>query len=80
MRVLKVAISSLALATLSVAPAMAAQERASAQTHAVDVRNGENVEDANRLGGGLIVGILAAAAVIAGIIIIADGDDEPTSP
>ena len=43
-------------------------------------RKGEQLEDANQLAGGAIVGILAAAAVIAGIIIIADGDDEPTSP
>lgn len=80
MRVLKVALSSLALATLTVAPAVAAQQTTQARAAAVEVRKGEQLEDANQLAGGAIVGILAAAAVIAGIIIIADGDDEPTSP
>lgn len=31
-------------------------------------------------GAGLLIGLLGAAAVIAGIIVVADDNDEPTSP
>ncbi|QJB68564.1 hypothetical protein [Parasphingorhabdus halotolerans] len=52
----------------SVAPAV---ERVSASTTA----KGEKLEGEN----GILIAVLAAAAVIAGIIIIAD-DNDPTSP
>jgi hypothetical protein len=43
-------------------------------------RSDAPVANEAELGGdGMIIGILAAAAVIAGIIIIADGDDDPVS-
>jgi hypothetical protein len=63
------------------APAMAAPAQVrSVQTSALTPAD-ETVEGDNALrGGGFFVAILAAIAVILGIIIVANEDDEPNSP
>lgn len=63
--------AALAAVSLATAPAVAAPVS----------RDAAPVEAKNELGGsGVILGVLAAALVIAGIIIAADGgDDEPLS-
>lgn len=46
-----------------------------------NVRAGAARDEASNLGGGsVIIAILAAVAVIAGIVIAADGSDSPSSP
>lgn len=68
-----------AAASLAVAPV--AVQAAETVAPAVE-RLGATSESSENLEGenGILIALLAAAAVIAGIIIIADGDDEPTSP
>ncbi|WP_321323536.1 hypothetical protein [uncultured Parasphingorhabdus sp.] len=71
--------ASLASLTLAASPVAAqssnsvssAIQRTDATPGSLEKLEGEN---------GILIALLAAAAVIAGIIIIADGDDEPTSP
>ena len=44
-------------------------------------RAGAALEDESQLGGGFIIPLLALAAIIAGILVVIDGDgDEPVSP
>ena len=50
----------------------------SSQVRSGTVAKGERQEEGS--GSGWIVAGLAAAAVVAGIVIIADGDDDPDSP
>jgi len=66
--------------SLSTAPLMA--QAVKSVTSSVERVGAAKEADAEKLEGstGIIIAVLAAAAVIAGIIIIADGDDEPTSP
>ena len=45
-----------------------------------DVRGSEEAGESQLRGGGFFVAIIAAVAVILGIIIVANEDDEPTSP
>lgn len=47
---------------------------------AVAQRSAAPVEGEQELGGSILIAVLAVAAVVAGIIIISDGDDEATSP
>jgi hypothetical protein len=42
-----------------------------------NVRAGAAKRDANQLGGSVLIAVLAAAAVIAGIVVVADGSDSP---
>ena len=45
------------------------------------VRAGARTEAKSDLaGGGFIIAILAVAAIVVGVVIVADGDDEPNSP
>ena len=71
-----------AVATMSVAPAVAAPVNpASSLSTVKSVRSGVVAKNANELaGGGVIVAIIAAVAVIVGIVIVADEDDKPKSP
>ena len=60
-----------AAASLAVAPAVAAE------------RSAAPIEGESEMAGasGILIGILAAAAIITGLVIAADGDDDfPTSP
>lgn len=72
MKIRSIALATAAL-TLAASPAIA---------EAAFERSVAPVEGESELQGGstFLFAALAAAAVIGGIIIVADGDDEPTSP
>ncbi len=80
MRFGKLGMAAVAAASLVSAPVLAqAVQPVSSQVE----RTGATAADENNLegGSGIILAVLAAAAVIAGIIIAADGsEDTPTSP
>lgn len=79
MRFGKIGMAAAAAASLVSAPVLA---QASQPVSSV-ARTSATVEGENELegGSGIIIAILAAAAVIAGIVIAADGsEDTPTSP
>lgn len=79
MRFGKIGMAAVAAASLVSAPVLA---QAVQPVSSVE-RTGAAVESESDLegGSGIIIAILAAAAVIAGIIIAADGsEDTPTSP
>ncbi len=81
MRFGKIGMAAVAAASLVSAPVFAqAQQPVSSTSEAA--RTGANASGEDLEGGsGVILAVLAAAAVIAGIIIAADGsDDTPTSP
>ncbi len=71
---IKLLVPAVASIALSVTPVMA--QATTADRASAPVGSASNLEGEN----GILIALLAAAAVIAGIIIIADGDDEPTSP
>lgn len=83
MRFGKNSLAAVAAATLVLAPTVA-QAAPAAKAAATQVqRAGASLQDENKLEGGtgIILAILAAAAIIAGIVIAADNeDDTPTSP
>lgn len=79
MRFGKLGMAAVAAASLVSAPVMAQAVESVSQP----VRTSAQTADESDLegGSGIIIAILAAAAVIAGIIIAADGsEDTPTSP
>lgn len=79
MRFGKIGLAAAAAASLVSAPvlAQATQPISSVARTSATVENESDLEG----GSGIIIAILAAAAVIAGIIIAADGsEDTPTSP
>ncbi|VWX57619.1 hypothetical protein [Sphingorhabdus sp. 109] len=78
---MKFATMAASLASLTLAASPVAAQSSNSVSSAIqrtDATPGnlEKLEGEN----GILIALLAAAAVIAGIIIIADGDDEPTSP
>ncbi|MFS0774069.1 hypothetical protein [Sphingomonas sp. 1P08PE] len=70
-----------AVATMTVAPAMAAPANPAASLSvSKSARAGSVSAKKNELaGGGLIVALIAAAAVVAGVVIVADSDDDADS-
>lgn len=45
------------------------------------VRSSTSAEDSSDASGGaVLIGVLATAAIIGGVVILADGDDSPDSP
>ena len=80
MRFGKVGMAAVAAASLVSAPVFAqAVQPVSSQVERVSAATSDESELEG--GSGIIIAVLAAAAVIAGIIIAADGsDDTPTSP
>lgn len=75
MKMFKAAMAAIALTTMVGAPVLAqAVSPAAARTSAVS-------SEANEAEGstGIIVGVVAAAAIVGGIVLIAD-DDKPNSP
>lgn len=71
-----------AAATMAVSPAVAAPAKAGATLlTAKSARAGSpSVNDSDLRGGGVFVAILAALAVIVGIILVANENDRPNSP
>ncbi|GGB67286.1 hypothetical protein [Blastomonas aquatica] len=75
MKMFKAAMAAIALTTMVGAPVLAqAVSPAAARTSAVSSESSE-AEGST----GIIVGVVAAAAIVAGIVFIAD-DDKPNSP
>lgn len=77
-----VATTVVAALSLIAMPTMASAQTVSASKLSVasSARSSAKVDSENLAGGSLIIAVLAAAAVIAGIYIAADSDDEPDSP
>ncbi|HEY0625288.1 MAG TPA: hypothetical protein VGD10_01000 [Allosphingosinicella sp.] len=47
---------------------------------ATAARAGADQQDGSSLGGGVIIPLLALAAIVAGILVVLDNDDDPDSP
>ena len=75
-------LMAVAVATMAVAPVAAAPVNPAASLSvAKSARVGSTAKNANDLaGGGIFVAIIAAIAVIVGIVVVADEDDKPNSP
>lgn len=73
MKLAKTALAALALTTMVGAPVLAQAATSAARVSA----SGEESEAEGSTG--IIIGVVAAVAVVGGIIVIAD-DDEPNSP
>lgn len=71
-----VAVSMVAVPTV----AQAAQARTAASQHSVARSGAKVAKESDLRGGSIILALLAAAAVIAGIVIAADGSNKPSSP
>ena len=83
MRFGKISLAVIAAASLVSAPVVAQTAPAAKSATAQVERAGANLQDENKLegGSGIIIAVLAAAAIIAGIVIAADNEeDTPTSP
>lgn len=74
------ALSLVAVPTIAAAAPAASKLSVTAPTGNVAARAGATVTRSKKAGGSsIIIAVLAAAAVIAGIVIAADGNDNPTS-
>ena len=75
-------LMAVAAATMAVAPAIAAPANpASGLSIAPAARSGSSTDHESDLaGGGLIIALIAVGVVIAGIIVVADNNDNPRSP
>lgn len=74
------ALSLVAVPTLASAAPAASKLAVTAPTGAVAARAGaQTVNGKKAVGGGVIIGLLAGAAVIVGIIIAANGNKTPVS-
>jgi hypothetical protein len=86
MSIRKAAMAAMAAASIVVVPAVAQaaptnQVGVSKAASAPVARQGASVKKKSDLrGGSIIIGLIAAAAIIAGIVIAADGSNNPTSP
>ena len=71
-----------AAATMAIAPAVASPVNpASSLSVAPSARAGSSTAHQSDLaGGGLIIALIAAGVVIAGIVVVADNNDTPRSP
>ncbi|WP_315760559.1 hypothetical protein [Sphingomonas sp. Y38-1Y] len=80
MRLAKI-LATAAMVSMTAAPALAANGAAKLSVaQAKTVRASTKSDDANKaIGAGAIVGVVAAAAIIGGIIIATDGDDDSDS-
>ncbi len=74
-------LAALAAASMIAMPTLAiAQPAASKLSVASSVRASADEGDENLAGGGLVIAALAVAAIVAGVVVASDGDDEPVSP
>ncbi len=83
MRITKLATTTLAALSLVAVPTIVSAAPAASKlsvTAPANARIGATTKRANKaIGGGIIIAVLAAAAVIAGIVIASDSNDSPTS-
>ncbi|MBA3677892.1 MAG: hypothetical protein H0W74_10895 [Sphingosinicella sp.] len=76
----KVSMAAIVALSMTSAPAFANATPGSSLSVS-QARASASLEDEGQLGGGFIIPLLALAAIIAGIlVVIDDGDDDPTSP
>ena len=75
----KAATAVVAAVSMIALPSMAVAQTSASKLSVASARAGAEVEGEKLAGGSLIIAILAAAAVIAGIYVAADSDDEPES-
>lgn len=76
----KASVAVVTALAMTSAPALAAADSASRLSVASQSRAGTTVEDQSQLGGGFIIPLLALAAIVAGILVVIDNDDDPESP
>ncbi|HUQ95535.1 MAG TPA: hypothetical protein VM120_27910 [Bryobacteraceae bacterium] len=78
----KVSMAAIVALSMTSAPALAqtATPASKLSVASSQARVGAAVEDESQLGGGFIIPLLALAAIIAGILVVLDDNDEPTSP
>lgn len=78
MRIGKISLAAVAVATLAGAPVLA---QVAATNTTVSRASAESADENNLDGSGIVIALLAVAAVVGGIIIASDNDeDAPTSP
>lgn len=78
MSFLKTSMTAVAALSLAATPALA---QAANPASALSVSRESASVEGNELGGGFIIPLLALAAVILGILVVVDGDDDlPDSP
>jgi hypothetical protein len=77
MRLAKIA-TAVAACSLAVSPALASSASKLSLSNAP--RTATQVEESNEQAGGFLVPVLAAAAIILGIVVAVDGDNAPDSP
>jgi hypothetical protein len=76
-------ILALAACSLATAPVMASSASSATKlslSGAASTRAASESDKANELGGGFIIPAVAIVAIITGVVIAADDDNEPTSP
>lgn len=73
----KVSMAAMVALSMTSAPVLAAPASSLSVSQA---RAGATVEDESQLGGGFIIPLLALAAIVAGILVVIDNDDDPESP
>lgn len=76
-------LTAVAVASLATAPALSAPTDPAAKlsvAQAKSARAATPARKSNKLTSGIIIAVLAVAAITAGVIIATDGDDEPDSP
>jgi len=78
----KVTMATIVALSMTSASALAqtATPASSLSVASSQARAGAALEDESQLGGGFIIPLLALAAIIAGILVVIDNDDEPESP
>lgn len=83
MRISKIFLAT-AAASLATTPVLAAAVNPAgklsvAKVASKSVRTGTAAKRSNRAISGITIGVIAAAAIIAGIVIVADGDEDAAS-
>lgn len=77
----KASVAALVALSMTSAPALAAADSASRLSVAASqTRAGATIENENELGGGFIIPLLALAAIVAGILVVLDNDEDVVSP
>lgn len=73
----KASVAAMVALSMTSAPVLAQAANPTSEV----ARAGTSLEDESQLGGGFIIPLLALAAIVAGILVVIDGDDEePVSP
>ena len=74
----KAVVTALVAASMTSAPALAAADSASSLsvTAAQTSRAGTTIENGNELGGGFLIPLLALGAIVLGILVLLDDDDD----